>query len=123
MSRDRDALCGSGTLLLAATSATAKNTAAATKVAASTDATPNSSDDINRVNPAAITAPTAIPAVMPFSLAPVETFRIVSMSRNVRTNSRTKDWRSEPAGWVAPRNLFCGNSTRSKPLAMSAPVA
>ena len=50
----------------------------------------------------AMTAPTAMPAVMPFSFAPVETFKIVSIRKNVKTISRMNDCKSEPAGNVAP---------------------
>ena len=44
----------------------------------------------------AITEPTTIPAVIPFSLAPVETPRITNIRIVVRRNSRTKDCQGEP---------------------------
>ena len=54
----------------------------------------------------AMTEPTAMPAVIPFSFAPVETLRIVSIRRKVKIVSRKNDWLSEPAGSVAPSSLF-----------------
>ena len=39
----------------------------------------------------AITAPTAIPAVIPFSFAPVDTHRMTNMRIKVRSTSRTND--------------------------------
>src|ERR1051326_1484183 len=54
----------------------------------------------------AITAPTAIPAVIPFSFAPVDTLRIVSIRKKVSSASRTKDCHSEPAGMVAPSSFL-----------------
>ena len=54
----------------------------------------------------AITDPMAIPAVIPFSFAPVETLKITSIRRNVSTTSRVKDCIAGPAGKVAPRVLF-----------------
>jgi hypothetical protein len=45
-----------------------------------------------------ITEPTTIPAVTPFSRAPVETPRITNINSAVRISSRMKDWRGEPAG-------------------------
>lgn len=50
----------------------------------------------------ATTPPMASPAVMPFSLAPVETPRITNISPIVRTASSTQDCKSELAGIVAP---------------------
>jgi len=38
-----------------------------------------------------ITDPTAMPAVIPFSAAPVETLRITNIKIAVRINSSTKD--------------------------------
>ena len=49
-----------------------------------------------------IIEPTAIPAVMPFSFAPVETLKITNISKKVRMNSKTKDCMAVPAGKVAP---------------------
>lgn len=68
------------------------------------------------------TEPTAIPAVIPFSFEPVETFRIVSIRKHVSTNSSTKDWRSGPAGRVAPSVLLTGKSKCKSRLASSAPT-
>ena len=48
------------------------------------------------------TPPTARPAVIPFSLAPVATFRIVYISSSVNTISSTKACQGSPAGSVAP---------------------
>ena len=49
-----------------------------------------------------ITEPTTIPAVIPFSRAPVETPRITNISIAVRRNSSTSDCHGEPAGRLAP---------------------
>jgi len=54
----------------------------------------------------AITAPTTIPAVMPFSFASVETLKIASMRIAVSKNSKTKDWMTGPAGWLCLRDGF-----------------
>jgi len=69
-----------------------------------------------------ITAPTAIPAVMPFSAAPVETPRITNMRMAVRINSSTNDCRTDPAGNVAPSVAFFGKRNRRMPLAANAPA-
>ena len=52
----------------------------------------------------AITAPTAIPAVMPFSFAPVETLRMTSIRNQVRMISSTNDCKAGPAGCDPPRS-------------------
>jgi hypothetical protein len=54
----------------------------------------------------AMTVLTAIPAVIPFSAAPVETLRITSIKIAVRISSRVNDWVAEPAGCVAPSVAF-----------------
>ena len=69
--------------------------------------------DAPQIGPANIASnpmiePTAIPAVMPFSAAPVETLRI-NIKIAVRINSRMNDCAVEPAGCVAPSVAFCGN--------------
>src|SRR3954466_8741516 len=46
----------------------------------------------------AITDPTTIPAVIPFSRAPVETLRIANINNAVSRNSRIRDCNSVPAG-------------------------
>src|SRR6266576_4485299 len=69
-----------------------------------------------------ITAPTAIPAVMPFSAAPVETPRITNIKTAVRISSRTNDWIADPAGTVVPNISFWGKRRRSEPLAANAPT-
>src|SRR5438477_964006 len=69
-----------------------------------------------------ITAPTAIPAVMPFSAAPVETPRITNIKIAVRISSRTNDWVADPEGTVVPSILFCGKRKCNAPLAARAPV-
>ena len=66
--------------------------------------------------------PTAMPAVMPFSAAPVETLRITNIKIAVRINSRMNDCAAEPAGCVAPSVAFCGNRKRNVPLATNAPA-
>jgi hypothetical protein len=43
------------------------------------------------IAPNPMTEPTAIPAVMPFSAAPVETLRITNIRIAVRSNSRMND--------------------------------
>src|SRR5207249_5699854 len=68
-----------------------------------------------------ITAPTAMPAVIPFSRAPVETLRITNMSNAVRIISSTNDCIAESAGTVAPSVALCGNRKRSATLAKRAP--
>ena len=68
-----------------------------------------------------ITAPTTIPAVMPFSAAPVETPRITNIKIAVRISSRTNDWIAGPAGTVVPKVLFCGKRRCNAPLAANAP--
>ena len=60
-----------------------------------------------------ITAPTAMPTVIPFSRAPVETLRITNMSNAVRMISSTNDCIAEPAGTVAPSVVLCGKRNRS----------
>ena len=50
-----------------------------------------------------------MPAVIPFSAAPVETLRITNMRIAVRINSRTNDCIADPAGNVAPSVAFFGN--------------
>jgi len=67
-----------------------------------------------------MTAPTAMPAVMPFSAAPVETLRITNIKSNVRINSSTNDWIADPAGSVAPNVGLCGNRKYKMPLAANA---
>jgi hypothetical protein len=62
----------------------------------------------------AITAPTAIPAVIPFSFAPVDTLRMTNASKNVSTNSSTNDWAAGPAGIVVPRVTLDGKRKCSK---------
>ena len=69
-----------------------------------------------------ITAPTAMPAVIPFSAAPVETLRITNMRIAVRINSRTNDCIADPAGNVAPNVAFFGNRNRRMLLAANAPA-
>src|SRR5207244_10303737 len=69
-----------------------------------------------------ITAPTAIPAVMPFTAAPVETPRITNIKIAVRISSRTNDWVADPEGTVVPSILFCGKRKCNAPLAARAPV-
>ena len=56
----------------------------------------------------AMTPPIAMPAVMPFSFAPVDTLKIVIIRMAVSTSSSTKLCISEPAGSVAPRVASCG---------------
>jgi len=68
-----------------------------------------------------MTDPTAIPAVMPFPFAPVETDRITNISSQVRNSSRKNDWAGPPAGTVAPRLGWAGNSRRRQQLASTAP--
>ena len=51
----------------------------------------------------AITAPMAMPAVIPFSFSPLETFRMTNTRKNVSTASSTNVCAIEPAGCVAPR--------------------
>src|SRR6266403_3877697 len=62
----------------------------------------------------AMTDPTAIPAVIPRSLAPVETLRITNINRAARMISRISDCSADPAGTVPPRVGCCGNSPRKK---------
>src|SRR5438477_1540584 len=68
-----------------------------------------------------ITAPTTIPAVMPFSAAPVDTLRITNIKVAVRISSRTNDWIADPAGTVVPNISFCGKRRRNISLAANAP--
>jgi hypothetical protein len=69
----------------------------------------------------AITAPMAIPAVIPFSFAPVETFKITNIKRNVRINSKIKDCMSVPAGNVVHSVACAGKRKRNIQLAVNAP--
>src|SRR6266446_5104592 len=69
----------------------------------------------------AMTDPTAIPAVIPRSLAPTETLRITNVNRAVRMISRINDCSAGPAGAVAPKVACCGNKPRKSKLATSAP--
>ena len=69
----------------------------------------------------ATTAPIAIPAVTPFSLAPSDTRRIVSINIAVRITSSRKLCPSLPAGTVAPRVSLSGNNTRRTALAKTPP--
>src|SRR5439155_5493285 len=69
-----------------------------------------------------ITEPTAIPAVIPFSLAPVETFRITNIRIALRINSSTNDCVADPAGSVAPNVASLGKRSRRTPLAANAPA-
>lgn len=67
--------------------------------------------DAPQIGPANIASkpmiePMAIPAVIPFSFAPVETFIITNIKKNVRMISRIKDCKSVPAGKVVPRFMF-----------------
>ena len=68
-----------------------------------------------------ITDPMAIPAVIPFSLAPVDTLRMTSMRMKVSTISRMKLWLALPAGRVAPSVSSAGKSARKSPLEAKAP--
>ena len=70
----------------------------------------------------AIKAPTAIPAMAPFSFEPVETHRITSIRIQVRINSMRKDCAAPSAGSVAPRVGWLGNIRRSIKLASNAPA-
>jgi len=83
--------------------------------------------DAPQIGPANIaskpmTEPTTIPAVIPFSAAPVETPRIANIKIAVRISSRTNDCVTEPAGIVVPNIAFCGNRKRNVPLAANAPA-
>jgi hypothetical protein len=69
-----------------------------------------------------MTEPTTIPAVIPFSRAPVETARITNINSAVRISSRMKDWSGEPAGRVAPSVTLAGKSNRKVTLARNAPA-
>ena len=69
----------------------------------------------------AMTAPTAMPAVLPFSFAPVETFKITNIRRKVRISSKTKDCISAPAGRVVPSVACVGKRKRKRALAVNAP--
>ena len=69
----------------------------------------------------AITAPMAMPAVMPFSFAPVETFRMTNIRRNVRISSKTNDCMSVPAGSVVPSVGWEGKRKCNTPLATNPP--
>ena len=53
-----------------------------------------------------ITAPTAMPAVIPFSAAPVETLRITNMRIAVRINSRTNDCIADQRATLPQRRVF-----------------
>ena len=53
-----------------------------------------------------MTDPTAMPAVIPFSFAPVETLRITHIRMKVRTVSRMNDCITLPAGSVIPSVWF-----------------
>ena len=65
---------------------------------------------------------TAIPAVIPFSFAPVETFIITNIKKKVSMVSRTKDCISLPAGMVTPKFCICGNINFKERLAKKAPT-
>ena len=70
-----------------------------------------------------MTAPTATPAMTPFSLAPVLTDRITNISSSVSTASSTKDCKAGPLGRVAPRVVVSPRkSNRSSRLASRAPA-
>ena len=69
-----------------------------------------------------MTPPMAIPAVMPFSLAPVETLRITYIKIPVRMTSKKKDCQAGPAGKVEPRFPCSRNKTLNTPLARNAPT-
>ena len=58
----------------------------------------------------AITPPTAIPAISPFSFAPLDTARITNINMLVRMISSTKDCQAAPDGKVAPRLSCVGNN-------------
>jgi hypothetical protein len=71
----------------------------------------------------AITEPTATPAMIPFSFAPLLTDRTTNIKNKVRKISRAKDCIQGPRGLVAPREVASSrNSNRSSPLASRAPA-
>src|SRR6476619_4787447 len=77
--------------------------------------------DAPQIGPANIasnpmTDPTTIPAVIPFSRAPVETPRITNINNAVRISSRTKDWVRGPAAIVAPSVTLAGKRNRKTTL-------
>jgi len=65
----------------------------------------------------ATTPPIAIAAVMPFSFAPVDTLKITKTRKKVMRTSRMNDWVMVPLGWVAPRPVLSGKSSRTVRLA------
>ena len=64
----------------------------------------------------------AIPAMIPFSRAPVETPRITNISTAVRMTSSVNDWAAEPAGIVLPRVECVGKRSRKAPRARERPT-
>jgi len=82
--------------------------------------------DAPQIGPANIasnptTDATAMPAVIPFSFAPLETFIITNISKKVRITSNTKDCILLPAGIVEPSVMLCGNNSFNDRLAIKAP--
>ena len=83
--------------------------------------------DVPQIGPANIasstmTEPTAIPGVISFSAAPVETLRITNIKIAVRINSSMNDSVAEPVGSVAANVALCGKRKGSMALAANAPA-
>jgi len=72
-----------------------------------------------------ITAPTAMAAIVPTSLLPVETFIITTIKKNVSMSSKTKALygSNSSAGKVLPNVSLVGNKNHNKKQAKKAPMA
>ena len=71
-----------------------------------------------------IIPPTAIPAIVPISLLPVETLITTIIKKNVKRNSKMAAlYGGKPsAGVVSPKNWLSGKRNQSKNAANMAPV-
>ena len=67
------------------------------------------------------TAPIAIPAIIPISLLPVETFIITTIRKNVSSSSKTKARQTSTVAIVAPKFSLAGNRNHKIKLAANAP--
>ena len=55
-------------------------------------------------------APIAAPAIIPFSFAPVDTFKMTNMSKKVKITSNINDCCHVPEGKLAPKVSLSGNN-------------
>ncbi len=63
----------------------------------------------------------ALPAIIPFSMLPVETLRITNIRKKVRAISRTNDCIIAPEGIVRVKEIISGKRYRRSRLAAIAP--